>query len=152
MFVKHYSRLQTSDQLKWSSVAPSIFWSDQVTICRHMGCLPYFSLTRMQLLLPFNIVEANYLVLLPDLILSTTNLITNCAIALQKHYEDLAVLHSHIYKAHIKATIKFEEKHANTIRDYYTILTIGLCYIMYYAYNPLSNMFIHRFYMLLNLF
>ena len=55
-----------------------------------MGYSPYFAVTGTHPLLPFDIIEANYLAPPPDSILSTTNLIARCAIALQKRQEDLA--------------------------------------------------------------
>ena len=69
-------------------------------------------------LLPFNIAESNYL--LPPLksVLSTTDLITRQAIALQKRFSHLSKLHLKVYEARIKAAVRFEEEHANTIKDY----------------------------------
>src|SRR6266545_866418 len=35
------------DQLKWSSVAYSVFWADRITVHKRMGCSPYFAITGM---------------------------------------------------------------------------------------------------------
>ena len=59
----------------WFQVMHLVFWSKQVMPRKRMGCLPFFATTRAQLLLPFDILEANYLLLPPDSILSTTDLI-----------------------------------------------------------------------------
>src|SRR6267378_2644122 len=81
------------DQSNCHSVVYSVFWSDHVSIRRRMGCSPYFAVTGTQPLLPFDIAEANYLLPPPDSVLTTTDLITRRAIALQKCRTHLASLH-----------------------------------------------------------
>ena len=106
------------DQSKWSSAAYSVFWAERVTIRRRMGCSPYFAVTGTHPLLPFDIAEANYLLPPPDKVLSTTDLIANRAIALQKRQPQLAQLHEKVFAARRKAAFIFERDHAHTIRDY----------------------------------
>ena len=72
------------DQSKWHSVVTLVMWADRVTVCRHMGCSPYFAVTRTHPLLPLDIAEATYLLPLPNAPLSTTNLIATCTVVLQK--------------------------------------------------------------------
>ena len=83
-----------------------------------MGCSPYFAVTGTHPLLPFDIAESNYLLPPPESVLSTTDLIARQAIALQKRFSHLSQLHSKVYEARIKAAVRFEEEHANTIKDY----------------------------------
>jgi hypothetical protein len=83
-----------------------------------MGCSPYFATTGTHPLLPFDIEEANYLLPPPDAILSTTELITRRAIALQKRRSQLSQLHEKVYDARRRAALKFEKEHAHTLRDY----------------------------------
>jgi hypothetical protein len=83
-----------------------------------MGCSPYFATTGTHPLLPFDIAEANYLLPPPDAVLSTTDLITRRAIALQKRRPQMAELHERVYEARVKAAYIFEREHANTIRDF----------------------------------
>jgi hypothetical protein len=59
----------------WAQVAHSVFWLECVTPWKHMGCSPYYAATGTHLLLPFDIIEANYLLPPPDLLLATTDLI-----------------------------------------------------------------------------
>lgn len=106
------------DQSKWSSVAYSVFWADRVTVRRRMGCSPYFAVTGTHPLLPFDIAEASYLLPPPDSVLSTTDLISSRAIALQKRSADLAKIHSKVFQARLNAAVRFEKEHAATIRDY----------------------------------
>ena len=68
-----------------------------------MGCSPYYATTGTHLLIPLNIIEATYLLPLPNSILSATDLIAHHVIALQKRDSDLAHLHSTVYKARVKA-------------------------------------------------
>ena len=49
-----------------------------------MGCSPYFTVTGTHSLLLIDVAEANYLLPPPNSILSSTNLITQPAITLQK--------------------------------------------------------------------
>ena len=60
---------------KWHNATYSVFWADRVTIRKRMGCSPYFAATGAHPLLPLDISEATYLLLPPELILSTTELI-----------------------------------------------------------------------------
>ena len=106
------------DQSKWSSSAYSVFWAEWVTVCRCMGCSPYFATTGTHPLLPLNIAKANYLLPPPDSVLSTTDLIAWCAMALQKCRPQLAELHDKVYDAQHKAAFIFEREHAHTICDY----------------------------------
>jgi hypothetical protein len=103
---------------KWSSSAYSVFWAEHVTVRRRMGCSPYFATTGTHPLLPFDIAEANYLLPLPDSVLSSTDLISRRAIALQKSCTHLAQLHDKVYNAHLVASRRFKKEHASTIRDY----------------------------------
>ena len=64
------------DELKWSNTAYSVFWVKRVTIRHRIRCSSYFAVTGTHPLLSINIAEANYLLPPPDLILSTTDLIS----------------------------------------------------------------------------
>ena len=87
-------------------------------IRRRMGCSPYFATTGTHPLLPFNIAETNYLLLPPDLPLSTTDLIVQRVIALQNRREHLTELHRKVHTVRLKAAIQFKKDHTHTIRDY----------------------------------
>ena len=83
-----------------------------------MGCSPYFAVTGTHPLLPFDIIEVNYLLPPPDSLLSTTDLIARRAIALQKRQEDLARLKERVHAACNRAAIRFEQDHSATIRNF----------------------------------
>jgi hypothetical protein len=80
------------DQTKWSRACYSVFWANRATVRHFMGCSPYFTATGTHPILPFNIGKATYLLPPPDHTLSTTELITNRVIALQKCQAHLANL------------------------------------------------------------
>ena len=83
-----------------------------------MGCSPYFAVTGTHPLLPLDIAEATYLLPPPDAPMSTTALIANRAIALQKRRAHLVNLTTDVYAAHVKAAVHFEQQHSATITDY----------------------------------
>ena len=83
-----------------------------------MGYSPYYAATGTHPLLPFDIIEANYLLPPPDSLLSSTDLIARRAIALQKRTEDLAALHDRVLTARNHAAVRFERKHSTTICDF----------------------------------
>ena len=93
------------DQSKWSRGAYSVFWADRITIRKRMGCSPYFAVTGTHPLLPFDISEATYLLPPPSDILSTTDLIANRAITLQKRQAHLSALRSQVMAAHVETAV-----------------------------------------------
>ena len=66
-------KVADSEQSKWLQVAYSAFWSECITPRHRMGCLPYFMVRGTHPLLPFDIIEANYLLPPLDPLLSMTN-------------------------------------------------------------------------------
>jgi hypothetical protein len=83
-----------------------------------MGCSPYFTVTGAHPILPFDIAKATYLQPPPTSIMSTTNLISRRAIALQKHSADVNQLYSKVYQARLKAARRFEQQHLRTLKDF----------------------------------
>ncbi|KIK78303.1 hypothetical protein PAXRUDRAFT_164351, partial [Paxillus rubicundulus Ve08.2h10] len=107
------------DESCWYCSAHSVFWAEWVTIIKSTGLSPYFIAHGIELLFPFNLSEATYLVLLPNTdLLSTTGLITWCAHQLQKCWEDLDAIRSKVLKAHFLSIKQFEETFKNQIKDY----------------------------------
>ena len=106
------------DQNKWSQVAYSVFWSEHITTRKRMGCSPFYAATGVHPILPFDIIEANYLLPPPDSLLSSTDLIARHAVTLQKHPDDLAQLRAHVHKHRNRAALRFEKEHSATICDF----------------------------------
>jgi hypothetical protein len=87
------------DQKRWSLGVYLVFWAERVTPHKSMGHSPYFAVTGAHPILPFDIAEATYLQLPLTSIMSTTNLISRRAIALQKCSADINTLYSKVYQA-----------------------------------------------------
>ena len=111
-------KASNGSETKWSQATQSIFWSERVMPRKRMGCSPYFAVTETHPLLPFDIIEANYLLPPPDSLLSTTDLVARQAIMLQKRQEDLIRLKGCVHLAWNPATLCFERDHTHTICDF----------------------------------
>ena len=83
-----------------------------------MGCAPYYAVTGTHPLLPFDILEANYLLLPPDSLLATIDLIVRHTVALQKRTEDLDRLQAHVHHERNRAAARFERDHTANIKNY----------------------------------
>ncbi|KAJ3565119.1 hypothetical protein NP233_g7843 [Leucocoprinus birnbaumii] len=78
------------EENRWTTVAPSVFWAEQISIQKSTGYSPYYLAHGIEPLLPFNLAEATYLAPSLTKLVSTTDLIAARAIQLQKRPEDLA--------------------------------------------------------------
>jgi hypothetical protein len=107
-----------SDRNKWSQVAYLVFWSECITIRKCMGCSPFYTATGVHPILPFDIIEVNYLLPPPDLLLSTTDLVARQAIALQKHADDLTLLCACVHNHCNCMAIKFKKEHSAMICNF----------------------------------
>ena len=106
------------DATKWHAYVHTVLWSERATRRRRFGCSPYFAITGSHPVLPLDFTEATYLVPPPESLLSTSELIAQRAIALQKRSEDVAKLRSKIYETRVREAREFEAKHRATIRDF----------------------------------
>ncbi|RPD58696.1 hypothetical protein L227DRAFT_612784 [Lentinus tigrinus ALCF2SS1-6] len=68
--------------------------------------------------MPFDISEATYLMLVPSLLLSTTELISRRAIAIQKRPEQIALLRSTVFQERVEAARRVEQERKATICDF----------------------------------
>ena len=83
-----------------------------------MGCSLYFATTGTHPILPIDIIEASYLLPPSDAPLSSTELIANRALTLQKQHDQVTKLHFKVYAARVQAMIRFKQEHANIIKDF----------------------------------
>jgi hypothetical protein len=111
-------KVADGNQNKWSQVAYSVFWSEHITIRKRMGCSPFYAATGVHPILPFNIIEANYLLPPPDSLLLTMDLVVRRAITLQKRADDLTLLHAHVHNHHNCTATRFEKEHSVTICNF----------------------------------
>jgi hypothetical protein len=102
----------------WFKYFHYVLWADRVSIRKGLGCSPFFMVTGAHPVLPMDIVEATWLVELPDEILSSEDLIAYRAIALAKHKVHIDDMRKRISKAKRDLIRKFEEKSAYKIKNY----------------------------------
>jgi len=106
------------DDSSWPTVAPFAFWADHATTRKSTGHSPFFMAHGVEPILPFDIIQATFLV--PDLTqpLSTEDLLATRIRQLQKRPADLAVIHDRITASRHASVCQFEKHYANTIRDF----------------------------------
>jgi transposase InsO family protein/molybdopterin converting factor small subunit len=106
------------DNSRWPTVAPFAFWADRATTRKSTGHSPFFMVHGVEPILPFDLVQATFLV--PDLTkpLSTRDLLAIRARQLQKRPADLAAIHDRILASRHASIRQFEKQYANTIRDF----------------------------------
>jgi hypothetical protein len=103
---------------KWHKYFHYVLWADRVTIRKGFGCSPFFMVTGAQPVLPMDIVEATWLVKLPDRILTEEELIGYRARALAKHKEHIDEMRARVSKTKRDMLRKFEERNVKTIKEY----------------------------------
>jgi transposase InsO family protein len=106
------------DDSQWPTVAPFAFWADRATTRKSTGHSPFYMVHGVEPILPFDLVQATFLV--PDLTqpLSTSELLAIRARQLQKRAADLATIHDRILASRHASIRQFEKQYANTIRDF----------------------------------
>ena len=100
---------------KWCEVLPLIFWAKQVTIQKSTGYSPYFMVHSTHSLLPFDILEATYLLPPQDFRLSTEELISLCASQLAKQPEDIEWMWNTVTKFQCMSLKQFKKCHSSQI-------------------------------------
>ena len=108
----------TGDICRWPVVTPHIFWADRVTVCKDTGYSPFYMGHGVEPILPFDIMEATYLVPTWDAPLTVEELLAIQAHQLEKCSEDLAAIKGHVLQARHKSIEQFKKSHANLIIDY----------------------------------
>ena len=103
---------------RWSEVAPSVFWAERVTTHKATGHSPYYMAHGVEPLLPFDLVEATFLVPIETPVMSTMELIAHRARQLQKRAEDLARIHDRVLQARYASAKHFVERFRRTVRDF----------------------------------
>ncbi|KAF8829978.1 hypothetical protein HHX47_DHR2000155 [Lentinula edodes] len=105
-------------QSRWSYYVVEIMWADRITVRKRLGCSPFFALTGAHPVLPFDIMQATWLMQIPGHVLSTTELIGLRARALALHTEQVKEIMSRIDQKKQKDTLRYEHMHTNTIKNF----------------------------------
>jgi hypothetical protein len=93
-------------------------WADRITVRKRFGCSPFFALTGAHPVLPFDIMQATWLMQIPGHILSTTELIGLRARALALHSEHVKDIMNSIDAEKRRNTLRYEKMHAHTIKSF----------------------------------
>jgi len=115
---KHGQTMPKWYAFEWNRGAYSVFWAERMMTRRRMDCSPSYAATGATPLIPLDIMEATYLQPLPLSVLSTMDLISWRAMALQKRPKQLEELQQRVHVSHLTAAIPFERKHFQTITNY----------------------------------
>jgi hypothetical protein len=107
----------SGDVAKWFWFFYLVMWADCMTVRKGLGCSPYFITTGAHSTLPLDVVEATWLVELPDGPLTTEELIGYRAQALTKHTTHVDVMRRHVTQRKIDAVLRYEKDHKNKIKD-----------------------------------
>ncbi|VDC04048.1 unnamed protein product [Peniophora sp. CBMAI 1063] len=105
------------DESKWAHVLPTVLWAERITPRRRLGCSPYFMVTGTEPVMPFDLLEATYLVPAPSSLISSAELLARRAVALQKRTERMTEISQKVYKARIANAQRFEKAHKATLDD-----------------------------------
>ena len=103
---------------KWFFFFHHVMWADRVTIRKRLGCSPFFMTTGAHPILPLDLVEATWLVSMPNRPLTTTELIGYRARALAKHKEHVDEMRARVSKEKIDRLLRYEKEYKHTIKDY----------------------------------
>jgi Integrase zinc binding domain/RNase H-like domain found in reverse transcriptase len=103
---------------KWFWFYPHVLWAERMTIKKGLGCSPYFAVTGAHPVLPLDIVEATWLVKIPDRALTTEELIGYRARALAKHKDHVDQMRARVQKEKINRLIKYEQDNKHKIKRY----------------------------------
>ena len=106
------------DTSKWYWFFYHVLWADRITVRKKLGCSPFFMVTGAQPMLPLDVIEATWLVKLPDRTLSTAELVGYRAKALAKHRQHVAEMRVRIDETKKKWLEKYETDNRVTIRDF----------------------------------
>ena len=98
-----------SNESCWPAVAPFTFWANRATICKLTGHSLFFMAHGMEPTLPFDLMQATFLVLDLTTPLLTENLLATCTCQLQKQSADLAAIHDRILASHYTSVRQFEK-------------------------------------------
>jgi hypothetical protein len=107
-----------NDLSKWWWYLPIVRWADRITIRKGLGCSPYFIVTGAHPITPLDIVEATWLVKLPNRVLTTEELIGYRARALAKHQVHVEDMRRRIAKMKRSTVEDYEKRFRRRIKDY----------------------------------
>jgi hypothetical protein len=106
------------DNKKWYYFFHHVMWANCITVRKGTGYSPYFMITGAHPTLPLDIIEATWLVNLPDRTFSTSEIIGYHAQALAKYVQHVGDMQAQVDLRKQKRLLKYNKEHATTIKDY----------------------------------
>ena len=103
---------------KWYWYFVLVMWADRITVRKRLGCSPYFITTGSHPTLPLDIVEATWLVDLPNGKLSTADLLGYRARALAKHKDHIEDIRRKVSDQKLANLRRYEKEHQYKIKAY----------------------------------
>jgi hypothetical protein len=103
---------------KWFWYLPHVLWADRITVRRRFGVSPFFLVTGAHPTIPFDILEATWLVKLPDRMLTRGELIGYQARALIKHRADVLKMQKNVHEEKIKRLMEFDKKYQHLNHEF----------------------------------
>jgi hypothetical protein len=101
------------DESRWPNVVASVFWAERVSIHKYTGYSPFYLAHGVEPLLPFDLAEATYLAPRPNNKISTTELIAQRAIMLQKRPLELEIVRARVQAVRWAAVAAKEKEFLN---------------------------------------
>ena len=106
----------TGDNLsQWRFFVPHVAWAERITVRKKFGCSPYFMVTGSHPIIPLDVLEATWLVELPDRTLTTEELIGYRAQALHKHQTHVVAMRERVAEEKRKRVLQYERDNLNRI-------------------------------------
>jgi hypothetical protein len=103
---------------KWPEMTPYAFWADRITTRKSTGHSPFYMAHGVEPIMPFDIVEATYLVPQLNKPMTTTELIALRAIQLRKRDSDIEQMKARVWSARKQSAEDFAKKFERTIKEY----------------------------------
>jgi len=104
-----------NEHTKWVGMALLVFWADHVTVHRSISYSPSYA-HGIEAVLPLDIAEVTYLLLLLNAPASTEDLIAYHTQQLQKCSEDLLEMSARVLKARKQSAAEFVKRFSTMIR------------------------------------
>jgi hypothetical protein len=112
------SKACDGDDSRWPTIAPFASWADRTTTHKSTGHSPFYMAHGVEPILPFDLIQATFLV--PNLTspLLTVELLATRARQLQKRPADLMSIQDRILASRHTSIRQFEKQYANTICNF----------------------------------
>ena len=111
-------KMTENNESKWPEALPFALWAERGTTKKALGTSPFFAAHGVEMVMPFDLEEATYLVEPPTDWVPTTELLAMRARQLQKRPEDLKRIEERIFNERFKRLQRFEKENARLIRNY----------------------------------